>query len=118
VFQDIEPEAEAYLVVSGLKLRGVANACNGHAADNDRVIDDIRENRVFAGRRENARGEDGARRVLRTRNAKRSVTSAAGSPIERGPSIIRSVMISSTTSNASPMLQAAGQIRHVVRNER
>ena len=68
--QDLEPEAEADLVVRGLKLRGVANACNGHAANDDRVIDDVRENRIFAGRRENAHGEDGARRVLRTRERK------------------------------------------------
>ena len=65
--QDLEPEAEADLVVRGLKLRGIADACNGHAANDDRVVDDVRENRAFAGRRENAHGEDGARRILRTR---------------------------------------------------
>src|SRR4029453_16948152 len=46
------------------------NARNGHAANDDRVIDDVREDRILAGRRENAHGEDGARRVLGTRERK------------------------------------------------
>ena len=62
--QDVEPEAEADLVVRGLKLRGVANARNGHAANGDRVIDDVRKNRLFTGRRENTCGENGMRGVL------------------------------------------------------
>ena len=35
--QDLEPEAEADLVVRGLKLRGIADAGNGHPANGDRV---------------------------------------------------------------------------------
>ena len=65
--QDLEPEAEADLVVRRLKLRGIANAGNGHAANGDRVIDDVREDRIFAGRREHAHGENGARGILRAR---------------------------------------------------
>ena len=65
--QDLEPEAEADLVVRGLKLRGVANAGNDHAANGDRVIDGVREHRILAGRRENARAQHGARGVLRAR---------------------------------------------------
>ena len=68
--EDLEPEAKADLVVRGLKLRGIANARNGHAANDDRVIDDVRENCIFAGRGENAHGEDGARRVFRARKRK------------------------------------------------
>src|SRR5215470_15291252 len=50
-----------------LKLRAVANAGNGHAANCDRVIDDVREHRLFASRWEDARGENGVRGILRTR---------------------------------------------------
>ena len=64
--EGLEPEAEADLIGFRLKLRGVSNACNGHVANGDRVIDDVRENRIFAGGRENIHGEDGARRVFRT----------------------------------------------------
>ena len=60
--QDLEPEAEADLVVPGLKLCGGADARDDHAPNGDRVIDGVREHRILAGRRENAGGQDGARR--------------------------------------------------------
>src|SRR5207245_9452150 len=65
--QNLESDAKADLVVRWLKPGGVANACNRHASDDDRVIDDLREKCVVTGRRENARGEDDARGALRTR---------------------------------------------------
>src|SRR4029453_8190274 len=65
--QALEPEAEADLVVPGLKLRGSANPGNDHASDGDRVIDGIRKHRMFAGRRKDAGAQDGARGVVRAR---------------------------------------------------
>jgi hypothetical protein len=67
VLQGIEPDGEADLVVFGLKPCGIANAGNRHAANGDHVIDRVREDRTFSGGRKDAHGENGARRVLRTR---------------------------------------------------
>jgi hypothetical protein len=58
VLQAVEPEAEAELFVRGLKSGCVANACNGHATNGDRLIDDVGERSVFAGRRERAHGQN------------------------------------------------------------
>ena len=65
--QHLELEAEADFLVRGLKLRGIADAGNRHAADGNHVVDRVGEDGAFAGRRKNAHREDSARRVLRTR---------------------------------------------------
>src|SRR4029434_4466436 len=52
--EGLEPKAKADLIVCRLKLRAVPNACNGHTANGDRIIDDIRENRILTGSREDA----------------------------------------------------------------
>src|SRR6185436_2080934 len=51
--ESLESKAEADLIVRRLKRRGIAEACYGDAANGDRVIDDVRENRILAGVREN-----------------------------------------------------------------
>jgi len=47
--EGIEPDAETNLIVCGQKFRRVANPCNGDAANGDPMIDDVREDRTFAG---------------------------------------------------------------------
>jgi hypothetical protein len=63
--QDVEAETEADLIAGRLKLRGVTDACNNDPPKDDRVIDDVREKRIFAGRREHARAQDGTRGLVR-----------------------------------------------------
>jgi hypothetical protein len=47
--EGLEPKAKAYLIGFRPKLRGISHACNAHAANGDRVIDDVRKNRIFPG---------------------------------------------------------------------
>jgi hypothetical protein len=47
--QHLEPEVEAELFVRGHEFRRIADAADRDTADSNRVVDDVRENRTFAG---------------------------------------------------------------------